>query len=95
MSNNICPACKGKRWKTIIKDQQWECRTCGYVKGGIRSSEVKCKECEFPYGKDEREFYTNLDGSVLCEKCFSKYARSFKPTRWQRIIIWMKKVFTK
>ena len=31
----VCPKCAGTRWKTKSKkDRKYECRDCGFVKGG-------------------------------------------------------------
>lgn len=27
----ICPKCKHRRWKTLVRDKFYECRNCGKV----------------------------------------------------------------
>ena len=30
-----CPNCNGVRWKTRIKDKEYQCRKCGYIGFGL------------------------------------------------------------
>lgn len=34
-SNNVCPECSSRQWKTKEKNKSFQCRICGYIKTGV------------------------------------------------------------